>query len=85
MSWINGIAPPLGLQKLGIIAARLGRLVTYQMVARGAAQLKAQGFEDADKLTEAYKEHVVRTTPMIREALSNEKAKVHFISKGEDF
>jgi hypothetical protein len=85
MSWVNGIAPPLGLQKLGIIAARLGRLVTYQMVARGAAQLKAQGFEDADKLTEAYKEHVVRTTPMIREALSNEKAKVHFISKGEDF
>lgn len=85
MSWVNGIAPPLGLQKLGIIAARLGRLVTYQMVARGAAQLKTQGFEDADKLTEVYKEHVVRTTPMIRQALLNEKATVNFISKGEDF
>jgi hypothetical protein len=85
MSWANGIAPPLGLQKLGVIAARLGRLVTYQIVARGAAQLKAQGFEEADKLTEVYKEHVIRTTPMIREVLLEEKPTVIFVSNGEDF
>jgi hypothetical protein len=55
------------------------------MVARGAAQLKAQGFEEADKLTEVYKEHVVRTTPMIRKAFVTEETPVTFISKGEDF
>jgi len=85
MSWVNGIAPPLGLQKLGLIAARLGRLATYQMVARGAAQLKTLGFEEADKLTEAYKEHVITTTPMIRKALLDEKSAVTFVSKGKDF
>jgi hypothetical protein len=85
MSWVNGTAPPLGLQKLGIIAARLGRLATYQMVARGAAQLKAQGFEEADQLVEVYKEHVVRTTPIIRRALLNEKVNVKFRSSNEDF
>jgi len=85
MSWVNGTAPPLGLQKLGIIAARLGRLVTYQMMARGAAQLKALGFEEADQLTEIYKEHVVRSTPMIKKALLSEKVKITFNSKHEDF
>ena len=63
----------------------MGRLVTYQMVARGAAQLKAQGFEEADKLTEVYKEHVVRTTPIIKKAFMEENTPVTFISKGEDF
>jgi hypothetical protein len=85
MSWVNGIAPPLGLQKLGIIAARLGRLVTYQMMARGAAQLKALGFEEADQLTALYKEHVVRSTPMIKKALLSDKITVTFSSKREDF
>lgn len=71
--WTNQIAPPLGLQKLGILAARLGRLATYQLVARGAAQLKAMGLENADELTRVYQEHVVKTMPIIRKVFEEPK------------
>lgn len=70
---------------MGILTARLGRLATYQMVARGAAQLKSMGFEDADRLVDAYKEHVVLTTPIIKKALLEERIEVRFTSSSEDF
>ena len=71
---------------MGILAARLGRLATYQLVARGVAQLKAMGLEDADAITRAYQEHVVTTMPIIRKVFDEPKGVTvtHIVVK-EDF
>jgi hypothetical protein len=55
-------------------------------VARGVAQLKAMGLEDADAITRAYQEHVVTTMPIIRKVFDEPKGVTvtHIVVK-EDF
>jgi len=48
--WTKDVKPGRDLEHLGLITARLARIVLYQKIARGEAQLRAAGI-DAKLLT----------------------------------
>lgn len=77
--WTKDLRPGRGLEKLGLIAARLARIVLYQKLGRGEAQLRAAGI-DAN-IVNAFKAQALRENVQFTQKIK-EAPEVKFTRKG---
>ncbi len=77
--WTKDLGPGRGLEKLGMITARLARIALYQKLERGEAQLKAAGI-DAEIL-KAFKAQAPRDAVQFTQE-TKEAPEVKFTNKG---
>ena len=80
--WISKFPGPPGLEKLGIMTVRLARLVLYNKLQRGQAQLQALGIEN--DIADSFKAESIKEIVKEREKLK--KGTVKFITtRGSTF